>query len=100
MKEIIYTLPPNGDQDQRRRYIAAAWTFVVTALLTTLIRILVRARLTRNLGWDDFWIVICMISNLVGLGFVTAEVTDGLGKHMYYLTAAHQEHFAIIGWLD
>ncbi len=77
MKEIIYTLPPLGDQDQERGYLAAAWILVMTAVLTTIIRILVRARLTRNLGWDDFWIVVCMVSNLVGLGFVTKEVTDG-----------------------
>lgn len=100
MKEVIYTLPPSGDQDQGHRYIAAAWIFVMTALLSTAIRILVRARLTRNLGWDDFWIVVTMISNLVGLGFVTTEVANGLGHHMYYLTANQRRRFAIIGWLD
>lgn len=100
MKEIIYTLPPNGDETQGPRYIAAAWVLVMAALLTTIVRILVRARLTRNLGWDDFWIVVCMICNLVGLGFVTAEFTDSLGRHMYYLTARQQRRFIIIGWLD
>ena len=101
MKEIIYTLSPNGDQDQGRRYLAAAWTLVMTAFITTVVRILVRARLTLgNLGWDDFWIVVCMISNLVGLGFVTAEVRDGLGRHMYYLTAHQRRRFTILGWLD
>ena len=72
----------------------------MSALLTTVLRILVRSRLTRNLGWDDFWIVVCMISNIVGLGFVTAEMTDGLGRHMYYVHADQRRRFTIIGWLD
>ncbi|KAL9125474.1 MAG: hypothetical protein Q9217_005327 [Psora testacea] len=64
-KETIYTLPPNGDQDQGHEFLAASWTLVMPALLTSIVRVLVQGRLTRNLGWDDHWIVITMISSLV-----------------------------------
>jgi len=101
MKETVYTLPPNGDDNKGDGYLAAGWVLVATAALSTAIRVIARARLTRNLGWDDFWIVVTMISNLVGLGFVTTEVLrDGLGRHMYYLTAEQRKDFTILGWLD
>lgn len=99
-KETIYTLPPNGDEDQGRKYIAAAWVLVMSALISTIVRVGVRSRLTRNMGSDDWWMIITMISNLVGLGFVTREVEDGLGRHMYYITSIAKENFGVIGWLD
>ncbi|KAL8827880.1 MAG: hypothetical protein Q9170_006836 [Blastenia crenularia] len=44
--------------------------------------------------------IIGQMVNLVGLGFVTAEVFDGLGRHMYYLQPHQRRRFQIIGWLD
>ncbi|KAL8691414.1 MAG: hypothetical protein Q9218_003350 [Villophora microphyllina] len=44
--------------------------------------------------------IIAQFVNLVGLGFVTAEVFDGLGRHMYYLQPNQRRRFQIIGWLD
>lgn len=38
--------------------------------------------------------------NLVGLGFVTAEVCDGVGRHEYYLSAPQRRRFDILAWLD
>ena len=100
VKEVIYTLPPHGDEDQGQRYIGAAWTLVIIALITTVVRVLVRSRLTHNMGWDDYWMIITMIINLVGLGFVTQEVRDGFGRHMYYLTPEQRQNFIVIGWVD
>lgn len=44
--------------------------------------------------------ILAQFINLVGLGFVTAEVFDGLGRHMYYLQPDQRRRFQIIGWLD
>ncbi|KAL8896124.1 MAG: hypothetical protein Q9207_007865, partial [Kuettlingeria erythrocarpa] len=44
--------------------------------------------------------VICQFVNLVGLGLVTAEVFNGLGRHMYYLQPDQRRRFHIIGWID
>ncbi|KAL8686235.1 MAG: hypothetical protein Q9224_005512 [Gallowayella concinna] len=52
------------------------------------------------MGWDDYNMIIGQIINLIGLGFVTAEVFDGLGRHMYYLQPGQRRGFFIIGWLD
>lgn len=44
--------------------------------------------------------IIGQIVNLVGLGLVTAEVFNGLGRHMYYLQPDERRRFHLIGWLD
>ncbi|KAL8926716.1 MAG: hypothetical protein Q9208_002790 [Pyrenodesmia sp. 3 TL-2023] len=44
--------------------------------------------------------IICQFVNLVGLGLVTAEVFNGLGRHMYYLQPDQRRRFHLIGWLD
>lgn len=100
MKEVTFTLPPNGDENQGQKYIASAWVLVMAALLSSIVRVLVRSRVTHNFGSDDWWMVVTMLSNLVGLGFVTQEVIDGEGRHMYYLSKSQIENFTIIGWLD
>lgn len=100
MKEETFTLPPNGDENQGTKYIVAAWIMVMAALVSSIVRVLVRSRITRNFGSDDWWMVVTMICNLVGLGFVTQEVKDGEGRHMYYLTKSQIENFTVIGWLD
>ena len=96
----MFTPPPNGDENQGVRYIAAAWILVMSALISSIVRIFIRSHITRNMGADDWWMIVTMISNLVGLGFVTKEVQDGEGRHMYYLSRRQIENFGVIGWLD
>ena len=99
-KEILYTLPPNGDQDQSVRLLVAAYIIAMAAVASTVLRILVRSRLASNLGTDDWWLIATLILTLVGLGFVTKEIIDGLGRHMYYLTAKNRKDYTIVSWLD
>lgn len=100
MKEEIFSPSPYGDQDNGPKYLGAAWALVMLSTISTIIRLAVRGHLTRNIGWDDYTMFITSIVNLVGLGFVTAEVANGLGRHMYYLTPVQRKRFQIIGWLD
>ncbi|KAL8728057.1 MAG: hypothetical protein Q9166_005657 [cf. Caloplaca sp. 2 TL-2023] len=100
MKQETFYPSPHGDEDNGKRYLGAAWALVMCATLSTAVRTWVRGRLTRNMGWDDYHMIIGQIVNLVGLGFVTAEVFDGLGRHMYYLQPHERRRFQIIGWLD
>ncbi|KAL8805661.1 MAG: hypothetical protein Q9182_001805 [Xanthomendoza sp. 2 TL-2023] len=100
MKEESFYPSPDGGQNNGFRYLGAAWALVMCATLSTAVRTWVRGRLTRNMGWDDYNMIIGQIINLIGLGFVTAEVFDGLGRHMYYLQPDQRRRFFIIGWLD
>ncbi|KAL8785824.1 MAG: hypothetical protein Q9213_003131 [Squamulea squamosa] len=100
MKQETFYPSPYGDQDNGKKYLGAAWALVMCATFSTGVRVWVRGRLTRNMGWDDYHMIIGQIINLIGLGFVTAEVFNGLGRHMYYLQPEERRRFHIIGWLD
>ena len=62
MQEHYFQVPTDGDVDQGWAILSVCWSFVLCAFLTTVLRIVVRVRLTRNLGWDDFWMVMAMVS--------------------------------------
>ena len=62
MKEHQFSRPPDGDRDQGWALLAVCWAFVATAFATTILRVWVRLRLTRNLGWDDYYMMIAMVS--------------------------------------
>ncbi|CAL8582198.1 hypothetical protein XPA_007867 [Xanthoria parietina] len=100
MKPETFYPSPNGDEDNGKKYLGAAWALVVCATLSTCVRVWVRGRLTRNMGWDDYNMIVGQFVNLVGLGLVTAEVFNGLGRHMYYLSPDERRRFHLIGWLD
>ncbi|KAL8856669.1 MAG: hypothetical protein Q9178_006736 [Gyalolechia marmorata] len=100
MKQETFYPSPNGDEDNGKKYLGAAWALVVAATFSTGVRIWVRGRLTRNMGWDDYHMIIGQFVNLVGLGLVTAQVFNGLGRHMYYLQPDQRRRFHLISWLD
>ena len=78
-------VPAGGDQNKGPSIEAVIWIFTSIALLTAVFRIFGRLRLTRNIGWDDFWIVIAMLLNLIYAAFVEHAVKLGNGRHPYYL---------------
>ncbi|KAL8655033.1 MAG: hypothetical protein Q9226_003200 [Calogaya cf. arnoldii] len=90
MKQEIFYPSPNGDEDNGKKYLGAAWALVICATLSTAVRV----------WWDDYNMIFGQFVNLVGLGLVTAEVFNGLGRHMYYLQPDQQRRFYLIGWLD
>jgi len=63
--------PPDGDQNQGPLVEAVTWVFTALALITVFLRLLVRLRLTHNPGWDDFWIVLAMVTVPTSLAFVS-----------------------------
>ena len=65
MKEIVFTEPVGGDQSQGWAILAVCWAFVTAAVVTTLLRIFVRTRLTRNVGSDDWVMVACLVSLVI-----------------------------------
>ena len=70
MKEETFAQPDTGDVDQGWAILAVCWAFVVCALLSTLLRVWVRGKITYNLGSDDWVIVAAMVRTPFGLSFV------------------------------
>ena len=64
MKEFQFSRPPDGDRSQGWAILAVCWAFLTAAFATTVLRVWVRVRLTRNLGWDDYNMMIAMVSIL------------------------------------
>ena len=65
MKQYQFSQPPDGDRSQGWALLAVCWAFVTAALTTTVLRVWVRTRLTRNLGWDDSYMIIAMVSKSI-----------------------------------
>lgn len=61
MKQETFAPPSNGDIDQGWAILAICWTFIACALISTMLRVWVRSRITRNLGGDDYVIVAAMV---------------------------------------
>ena len=40
------------------------------------------------------------MTTIIGAGFITAEVLNGLGRHEYYLTPSQRRNFQAVGWAD
>ncbi|KAL6714771.1 hypothetical protein ACLMJK_008196 [Lecanora helva] len=100
MKEETFTPNPTGDQDKGWAILAVCWALVLFALVSTILRIYVRARLTGNLGSDDAVIGVAMATTILGAGLITAEVLNGLGRHEYYLTTPQRSNLQALAWAD
>ena len=61
MKQETFSRPSNGDVDQGWAILAICWAFIACALLSTMLRVWVRSRLTHNLGGDDHVAVAAMV---------------------------------------
>ena len=61
MKAQTFSRPVDGDRDQGWAIVSVCWAFVTLALISTLLRVWVRSRITRNLGWDDYNMMIAMV---------------------------------------
>ena len=52
MQEVIFPLPEGGDVDQGWAVLSVCMSFVLLAFLSTVLRVVVRTKITRNLGWE------------------------------------------------
>lgn len=101
MKEFEGGRPAFGDKDQGYALLAVCWAFIVCAFVSTVLRVWVRVKLTRNIGWDDYNMMIAMSTTIIGGALITSEIfAGGLGRHEYYLQPGQRRNFVAIGWVD
>ena len=77
MKEETLGPNPYGDQSKGWAILSVTWALVLVALISTIIRIWIRARLTRNLGVDDAVMAIAMVSRIKCPDYVLTQVKTG-----------------------
>jgi len=73
MKAETFTPNPHGDEEKGWALIPVCWALVLGALVSTILRVYIRARLTRNLGWDDTVMVVTMVSTAFPFAHDLAE---------------------------
>ncbi|PWY65801.1 hypothetical protein BO83DRAFT_452691 [Aspergillus eucalypticola CBS 122712] len=69
-------------RDKGPQITAVSWSFGSVAIIVVAIRLYTRLILTRKAGWDDFFIVLSLLSAVVCSGLAQTGVHYGLGKHM------------------
>lgn len=62
MIEQTFARPDNGDVDKGWAVLAVCWAFVACAFISTVLRVWVRVRLTRNMGPDDYNMMVAMVN--------------------------------------
>ncbi|RAH81676.1 integral membrane family protein [Aspergillus japonicus CBS 114.51] len=74
---------PNDNQGPR--ILAATSIVTAGAAITVLARMYVRIFLIRNVGLDDYTMLLTMILSLCGWGIIIPEVIYGAGRHTAYV---------------
>lgn len=86
-----------SDENVGPALIISSSVLLFLVLITTTLRLLVRAR-NRMLGWDDLTIVLVAILSATRLGCQIAQVHYGDGRHRYYIENADYKTANRLGW--
>ncbi|KAK4031677.1 hypothetical protein C8A01DRAFT_41873 [Parachaetomium inaequale] len=73
------------DENKGPEILGASVTVTTIALITVIVRLVVRSRIVRKLGTDDYAMVIAMLLSLGGLAVIIGQVLYGAGRHAAYL---------------
>ncbi|KAL8760418.1 MAG: hypothetical protein Q9199_000042 [Rusavskia elegans] len=92
--------PKGGDENLGPTIIIINVIVFVASTLIVIVRIFTRLCLTKNFGWDDAVMVLTQVINACGMGFVGAEVSNGLGRKRYYLASGSYKKFLKYDYLD
>ncbi|MCJ1419074.1 hypothetical protein MMC32_005426 [Xylographa parallela] len=77
--------PPGGDVSQGPTILASTWALTTISLITCACRLYGRLKMTRNAGRDDVVILVSMLVALLYSILITVAISDGYGRHLYYL---------------
>ncbi|GIK07579.1 hypothetical protein Aspvir_003245 [Aspergillus viridinutans] len=89
------------DENRGPAILAATSVVTISALLTVLARMYVRVFIIRNVGADDYTMLLTMVLSLAGWAIIIPEVIYGAGRHSAYVmdtaVKANQLNFATQG---
>ncbi|KAJ0121775.1 integral membrane family protein [Diaporthe amygdali] len=77
--------PASPDINRGPQILAICGTLVGVAATTVLLRIWVRVTITRQLGWDDGFILAAVAVMLAEMVVIVPEVHYGAGRHVQYI---------------
>lgn len=77
--------PPDGDSNRAAELNALAWSWFAISLTVVGLRFYSRLALTRNLWWDDWFILLTLMLALIFTSMWTYMSSLGGCRHLYYL---------------
>lgn len=77
--------PPPPDVNRGPEILAVTGTLVGVTLCVVLLRLWVRVRMVRQLGWDDFFVAAAMLLLFAEMMIIVPEVHYGAGRHWQYI---------------
>ncbi|KAK0610914.1 hypothetical protein B0T14DRAFT_413473, partial [Immersiella caudata] len=83
-----HTPPPDGDADKGPILLAVTIVTTMVALIIVALRMFVRIKIVKNVGWDDHTIVGASLLAILVMIFEIISVSYGNGRHMYYLSSS------------
>lgn len=115
--------PPDGDRNRATELIVICWVEFIIGLAFVAARFYSRIRITRNIGWDDRWILITLVRcndhrrrteagrpeianfspQALTLGFSIAWTILALNngcRHYYYLNARERTLATKLAWIS
>lgn len=64
------TPPAGGDVNRGPNFLAISLTTTSLAFVTCILRIFVRLRIVRSIGWDNYMIIVAIVSRFSASAFV------------------------------
>ena len=61
MTDVTTQPPADGDRDHYRMLLAVIWVEASIGAIVMVARLATRTFIARNLGWEDFWMVITWV---------------------------------------
>ncbi|MCJ1405544.1 hypothetical protein MMC11_008772 [Xylographa trunciseda] len=94
------TPPEGGDVNQAPLLDSVSWTLTIIALCFVVARVYSRIRLTNNMWFDDWFIVLTMALTISFTIIWTVYGQVGGCRHVYYLSTAQQESATRLNWIS
>lgn len=82
MSTALPQLPSNPSEDRGPALKAASISLCAIATLFVIIRLNVRAFITKVVSWDDWLILAATASNIATIALTVLAIDNGLGKHI------------------
>ncbi|KAM7212514.1 hypothetical protein V8F06_012095 [Rhypophila decipiens] len=78
--------PPDGDVNKGPIVLAITYVTTSIALLAVAMRMFVRIKVVKSVGWDDYAILLASAMAILVLAWEIMSVNHGNGRHAYYLS--------------
>ncbi|KAL9120685.1 MAG: hypothetical protein Q9187_002753 [Circinaria calcarea] len=91
MASALANIPPAElvvlcELDRGPAPLVLAWTLGSTATIIVVLRLYVKTCLRHSLGWDDYTMVIALITSIIDNALFTKMFQAGVGRHIFCVT--------------